>query len=108
VNPDAAAAQIEGGVIFGLTAALCGEITVEQGRVVQSNFRDYPLLTMGTVPAVEVHLLKSRDAPGGVGEPGVPPVAPAVANALFAATGRRLRVLPLESVRPLQGAPEGG
>jgi isoquinoline 1-oxidoreductase beta subunit len=108
VNPDAAAAQIEGGVIFGLTAALCGEITVEQGRVVQSNFRDYPLLTMGTVPAVEVHLLKSRDAPGGVGEPGVPPVAPAVANALFAATGRRLRVLPLESVRPLQGVSEGG
>ena len=95
VNPDAAAAQMEGGVIFGLSAALCGAITLQNGAVAQSSFMDYPILTMRDTPHIEVHFVKSRHAPGGVGEPGVPPIAPAVANALFAATGRRIRRLPL-------------
>ncbi len=100
VNPDLVAAQMEGGIAFGLSAALKGEITLEQGQVAQANFRDYPILTIGEMPEVEVHIRAGRDEPGGVGEPGVPPIAPAVANALFAATGRRLRSLPLRAVSP--------
>jgi isoquinoline 1-oxidoreductase beta subunit len=100
VNPDAAAAQLEGGVVFGLTAALRGEIEVGRGRVLQASFRDYPLLTMSDCPAVEVHLVKSQEPPGGVGEPGVPPIAPAAANAAFAATGMRVRRLPIKLGAP--------
>jgi len=95
VNPDIVAAQIEGGIVFGLSAALLGRITVEQGSVVQGNFHDYPVLRMNESPVIEVHLVPSGDAPGGVGEPGTPPIAPAVANALAALTGKRNRVLPL-------------
>ncbi|HWW95174.1 MAG TPA: xanthine dehydrogenase family protein molybdopterin-binding subunit [Vicinamibacteria bacterium] len=95
VNPDTIAAQIEGAVTFGLSAALHGEITLERGRVQQSNFHDYPLLRLYEMPKVEVHIMPSREKPGGLGEPGVPPVAPAVANALFAATGKRVRRLPI-------------
>lgn len=95
VNPDIVKAQMEGGVIFGLTAALHSEITIQDGRVQQSNFHDYPLLRMNEAPEIEVCILSSDAAPGGVGEPGVPPVAPALANAVFAATGKRLRNLPL-------------
>ncbi len=95
VNPDTIAAQIEGAVTFGLSAALHGEITLERGRVQQSNFHDYPLLRLYEMPRVEVHIVPSREKPGGLGEPGVPPVAPAVANALFAATGKRVRRLPI-------------
>jgi isoquinoline 1-oxidoreductase beta subunit len=95
LNPDTIAAQIEGGVVYGLTAAVKGEITLEGGRVKQSNFNDYPLLRMKEMPKVEVHLVESTDAPHGVGEPSVPPIAPAVANAVFQATGTRLRRLPL-------------
>jgi isoquinoline 1-oxidoreductase beta subunit len=95
VNPDGVAAQMEGAVVFGLSAALRGEITIDHGKVQQRNFEDYPLLSMREMPEVEVHILAGGKIPGGVGEPGVPPVAPAVANALFAATGRRLRSLPL-------------
>jgi isoquinoline 1-oxidoreductase beta subunit len=95
VNPDIVAAQVEGAVIFGLTAALKGRITIDGGAVVERDFRDYPLLTIAEAPEVEVHVVSSHDAPGGVGEPGVPPIAPAVANAVFAATGQRLRSLPL-------------
>jgi isoquinoline 1-oxidoreductase beta subunit len=95
VNPDVIRAQMEGGIGFGLTAALYGEITLNEGRVEQSNFTDYPLLRIGEMPRVEVHIVASQEKPSGVGEPGVPVIAPAVANALFAATGQRLRKLPL-------------
>ncbi len=95
VNPDTVAAQMEGGIVFGLTAALMGRVTLEKGRVKQSNFHDYRLLTMREAPAIEVHIVPSSLAPGGVGEPGTPPIAPAVANAVFAATGKRVRQLPI-------------
>ena len=97
VNPDLITAQMEGAIAFGLSAALKGEITIERGRVVQANFKDYPILTLPEMPQVEVHIIARQDEPGGVGEPGVPPIAPAVANAVFAATGRRIRHLPLRS-----------
>jgi isoquinoline 1-oxidoreductase subunit beta len=95
VNPDGVVAQIEGGVLFGLTAALHGEITVEGGAVQQANFHDYPLMTIDAIPSVEVHVVPSTAAPTGTGEPGLPSVAAALANAVFAATGKRLRSLPL-------------
>ncbi len=98
VNPGLVAAQMEGGIAFGLSAALKGEITIEHGRVAQANFRDYPMLTMSEMPEVEVHIVPSRRDPCGVGEPGVPPIAPAVANAIFAATGHRIRTLPIRAV----------
>jgi len=97
VNPDGVRAQMEGGVVFGLTAALFGEITFEKGRVRERNFHDYPMLRMNDMPEVEVHIVSSREKMGGVGEPGVPPVAPAVANALFALTGKRIRRLPIRA-----------
>ena len=97
VNPDIVRAQMEGGIVYGLTAALYGEITFEKGRVKQRNFHDYPMLRMHEMPEVEVHIVPSDDKMGGVGEPGVPPVAPAVANALFALTGKRLRHLPIHA-----------
>lgn len=95
VNPDVVRAQMEGGIGFGLAAALHGAITLKDGRVEQSNFHDYPVLRMNEMPKVEVHIVPSQEKPTGVDEPGVPPVAPAVANALFAATGKRIRVLPM-------------
>lgn len=95
INPDVIRAQMEGGIGFGLAAALHGEITLTQGAVDQSNFTDYPVLRINEMPKVEVHIVASEEAPTGVGEPGVPPIAPALANALFAATGQRLRDLPL-------------
>lgn len=95
VNPDTVIAQIEGAVVFGLGAVLKHEITIEDGRVQQGTFEDYPLITLAEMPPVEVHIMPSRRTPGGVGEPGVPPIAPAVANAVFAATGHRIRALPL-------------
>jgi isoquinoline 1-oxidoreductase/isoquinoline 1-oxidoreductase beta subunit len=95
VNPDIVRAQMESGIVYGLTAALRGEITFEDGAAQQSNFHDYPLLRMSEVPAIDVHIAPSAEAPTGVGEPGTPPIAPAVANAVFAATGQRLRELPL-------------
>jgi isoquinoline 1-oxidoreductase beta subunit len=95
VNPDTIEAQMESGIVFGLSAALHGAITLKNGRVEQGNFDDYPLLRIDEMPRVEVHIVPSEEAPGGVGEPGVPPVAPAVANAIFAASGKRLRSLPM-------------
>lgn len=95
VNPDMVRAQMEGGIIFGLTAALKGEITFEDGAAQQSNFHDYPILRINEVPEISVHIVASEAPPSGVGEPGTPPIAPAVANAVFAATGQRLRELPL-------------
>jgi isoquinoline 1-oxidoreductase beta subunit len=95
VNPDVIRAQMEGGIGFGLSAALYGRITLKDGAVEQSNFHDYPVLRINEMPAIEVHIVASTDKPSGVGEPGVPPIAPAVANAIAAATGKRLRTLPL-------------
>ncbi|MCU0620390.1 MAG: xanthine dehydrogenase family protein molybdopterin-binding subunit [Gemmatimonadales bacterium] len=95
VNPDIVVAQVEGGVAFGLTAALRGEITLAQGRVVQGNFHDYPLLRLDEMPVVDVHVVPSSEPPGGVGEIAVPPVAPAVANAVAVLTGQPVRSLPI-------------
>jgi isoquinoline 1-oxidoreductase beta subunit len=95
INPDTVTAQMEGGIVFGLTAALMGKITIANGRVVQSGYLDYKLLTMREMPVIEVHIVPSAMEPGGVGEPGTPPIAPAVANAVFAATGKPVRKLPI-------------
>jgi CO/xanthine dehydrogenase Mo-binding subunit len=89
VNPDTVAAQIKGGIAFGLTAALKSAVVIEDGRVTQHGFHDYPLLTLAEMPKVEVHIVSSGIDPTGAGEAGVPPIAPAVANAVFAATGIR-------------------
>ena len=94
INPDIVRQQMEGGIIFGLTAALHGAITFANGRAEQANFDSYPLLSMAEAPEIDVHIIESTAAPGGVGEPGVPPIAPALANAVFAATGIRVRDLP--------------
>ena len=95
INPWNVVAQVESAIVFGLTAALHGELTLEKGRVQQSNFHDYPMLRMDEMPEIEVHVVDSDQPPTGVGEPGVPPIAPAVANALFTLTGKRVRSLPI-------------
>jgi isoquinoline 1-oxidoreductase beta subunit len=97
VNPDGLKAQIEGGIVFGLTAALRGEITIDKGAVVQSNFTDYEMLRVADCPEIEIHIREDDGPVGGGGEPGVPPVAPAVTNAIFAATGVRIRDLPIKN-----------
>ncbi len=96
VNPDTIVAQLQGGLIFGLTAALFGEITVDKGRVQQSNFHDYRMLRIDETPPIEVHVIPSGEAPGGIGETGTVAGPPALANAIFAATGKRLRRLPID------------
>lgn len=96
INPDVIRAQMEGGIGFGLSAAMHSAITLKAGAVEQSNFHDYPVLRIGEMPRIEVHILPSDAAPRGVGEPGVPPIAPAVANAIAAATGKRLYDLPFK------------
>lgn len=95
VNPDTVTAQIESAIVYGLSAALKGQITLKDGRVVQSNFHDFKVLRIDEMPEVEVHIVSSQASPTGIGEPGLPPIAPAVANAVFAATGKRLRRLPM-------------
>lgn len=97
INPDTIQAQMEGGIVWGLTAVLKGEITIQGGRVKQSNFHDYPVLRMNEMPEVEVYIVPSTEAPGGVGEESVPVIGPAVANAIFAATGKRIRRLPIRT-----------
>jgi isoquinoline 1-oxidoreductase beta subunit len=96
VNPNLIRQQLESAIVFGLSAALGGEITIRNGQVQQSNFHDYPMLRMDECPVIESHIMASTEPPEGVGEPGTPPIAPAVANAVFALTGRRLRALPLK------------
>ena len=98
VNPAGVEAQVQSAIIYGLTAALYGEITLDRGRVTQSNFTDYRMLGLAECPELEVHLVRSDAAPGGVGEAGLPPVAPAVCNAIFAGTGKRIRKLPIGRV----------
>lgn len=97
INADRVRAQMEGSVMFGLSLALMGEISVEQGQVVQSNFDSYPLLRSNQCPEIHVHIIDSKELPGGVGEPGVPPVAPSLTNAIFAASGKRIRDLPVSN-----------
>jgi isoquinoline 1-oxidoreductase subunit beta len=97
VNPDTVRAQIESAIMFGVTAALYGEITLKGGRVEQSNFDDYQILRMNEAPTVEVHIIQSSEPPGGMGEAGTSAVVPAVANAIFAATGKRLRKMPVDA-----------
>jgi len=103
VNPDTIAAQVESAVTYGLTAALFGDITIDKGRVQQGNFDDYPMLTLKQMPLVETHIVASGDFWGGMGEPPLPPVAPALCNALYAATGKPLHSLPLSAhgLRPV-------
>lgn len=96
INPDTITAQLQGGIIFGLTAALYGEITVAGGRVQQSNFHDYRMLRIDETPPIEIHVIPSGEAPGGIGETGTVAAMPALANAIFAATGKRLRRLPVD------------
>ena len=96
INPDTIAAQLQGGLIFGLTAALHGEITIDGGRVTQSNFNDYRMLRIDEIPPIEVHVIKSGEAPGGIGETGTTSGPPALRNALYAATGIALRRLPID------------
>jgi len=96
VNPDTVQAQIQSGIIFGATAALRGEITLKNGRVEQTNFDTYQMLRMNEAPAIEVHIVKSAEPPGGMGETGTSAIVPAIANAIFAATGKRLRKMPVD------------
>ena len=96
VNPDTIVAQLEGGLIFGLTAALYGEITIAKGRVQQSNFNDYRMLRIDQAPKIEIHVIRSREPPGGIGETGATAAPPALRNAIYAATGVALRRLPID------------
>jgi isoquinoline 1-oxidoreductase subunit beta len=99
VNPDTVRAQIQGAIIFGITAALYGEITLKDGRVQQTNFDSYQILRMNEAPAIEVYIVQNFEPPGGMGEAGTAAIAPAVTNAVFAATGKRLRKLPIDSAQ---------
>ena len=95
VNPRIVESQMQSGIAYGLTAALYGEISLKDGKIVQSNFPNYEMVKMKTMPEVIVEIMDSDEYPGGVGEPGTPPIAPALTNAIFAATGERIRSLPL-------------
>ena len=97
VNPDTVRAQIESAIIFGITAALYGEITLKDGRVEQTNFDTYQILRMNEAPAIEVYIVPSFEPPGGMGEAGTSAIVPAIANAIFAATGKRLRKMPVDT-----------
>ena len=96
VNPDTVRAQIQSGIMFGITAALYGEITLKDGRVEQTNFDSYQMLRINEAPAIEVHIVQSSEPPGGMGEAGTSAIVPAVTNAIFAATGKRLRKMPVD------------
>ncbi len=104
VNPNIVQAQIEGAIIFGITAALYGAITLKDGRVEQANFDTYQMLRINEAPAIEVHIVQSSEPPGGMGEPGTSAIVPAVANAIFAATGKRLRKMPVDTTALKQPA----
>ena len=95
VNPDTLEDQVEGGVVYSLSSVLKDEITIANGRTQQSNFDDYRILTIDEMPKIEIHIIPSTESVGGIGEPGLPPVAPALCNAIFAASGIRIRRLPI-------------
>jgi isoquinoline 1-oxidoreductase beta subunit len=95
VNPGIIKQQIESGIVYGLSAALKGAITIDKGAVVQGNFNNYDVVRIDEMPLIEVHIMDSNNNPGGIGEASVPPIAPAVTNAIFAATGKRVRRLPI-------------
>jgi isoquinoline 1-oxidoreductase beta subunit len=95
VNPDTVRAQIQSAIIFGIAGALYGEVTFKNGRVEQTNFHNYRVLRMNEIPIIDIHLVESRETPGGMGEPGTSALAPAVTNAIYAATGTRVRKLPV-------------
>jgi isoquinoline 1-oxidoreductase beta subunit len=97
INPDQVVAQMESGIIYGLAAALVGEITIRDGAAVQGNFDDYPVLRQAATPVIDVRIVPSDGPIGGIGEPGTPPIAPAVCGAVYAATGKRIRRLPLSA-----------
>jgi isoquinoline 1-oxidoreductase beta subunit len=97
VNSDTVVAQMEGGIIFGLTAAMYGEMTIEDGRAVEGNFGAYRMALLSDAPEIETFIIEGGLPLGGVGEPGTPPIAPAITNAIFAATGRRIRDLPIQN-----------
>jgi isoquinoline 1-oxidoreductase beta subunit len=97
INPNTIEAQAQSAIVYGLTAALYGEITLKDGRVEQSNFDNYRALRINEIPAIDIHIIDSGEAPGGMGEPGTCAVPPAVTNAIFAATGVRLRKLPIDT-----------
>jgi len=97
VNPNTVQAQVQSGIMFGATAALYGEITLKNGRVEQTNFDTYQMLRINEAPAIEVHVVKSTEPPGGMGETGTSAIVPAIANAIFAATGKRLRKMPIDA-----------
>jgi isoquinoline 1-oxidoreductase beta subunit len=97
VNPAIVAQQIQSGIIYGLSAALKGAITIDKGRVQEASFSDYDVIRMAEAPAVEVYIVPSQNSPGGIGEASVPGIAPAVANGVFAATGKRVRRLPMRA-----------
>jgi isoquinoline 1-oxidoreductase beta subunit len=99
INPDTIEAQVQSAIVYGLTAALYGEITLRDGRVQQSNFHDYRALRINEMPVIVVHVVQSTEAPGGMGEPGTSALPPAVTNAIFAATGVRLRKLPIDPAK---------
>ncbi len=104
VNPDTVRAQIQSAIMFGVTAALYGKITLKDGRVEQTNFDTYRILRINEAPAIEVHIVQSFEPPGGMGEAGTSAIAPAVTNAIFAATGKRLRKLPIDTTALKQRA----
>jgi len=104
VNPNTVQAQLQSGIMFGTTAALYGEITLKGGRVEQTNFDTYQILRINEAPTVDVHLVASTEPPGGMGETGTSAVVPAIANAIFAATGKRLRKMPADASMLKQGA----
>jgi isoquinoline 1-oxidoreductase subunit beta len=97
VNPDTVQTQTQSGIVFGATAALYGEMTLKNGRVEQSNFDTYRVLRINEAPVIEVHVVKSSEPPGGMGETGTSAIVPAIANAIFATTGKRLRKMPVDA-----------
>ena len=102
ISLDAATAQVEGGILFALSAALLSEITIAEGRIVQKNFRDYPMIHLADAPQITTAFVRSEALLGGLGEPAVPPLAPALANAIFAANGLRVRELPVKKQATLK------
>ncbi len=105
INPNGLEAQIQGGMVFGISAILHGKITIDRGRVQQSNFNDYRVLRIDEMPRIEVHLIPSEEKPGGIGEPGTVVVQPAIANAIFNATGVQLQRMPVDRALLAHGGP---